>query len=540
MKDNTEAMDNLIATIERSPEEAYINANQTIRGYAYGQSPEYLERSTGHEWPDPIDVGSVIRDYTFHVLERAGHPRGDKQVLECLVEEIENRLPDMRLCCGFGDKKNLTKGSETSLLDGILWADEMYSRYLGKLGKTGQEAAAKVRENALIRLEYFRHESSLPDEPEEPSPLWKCRPPKLWPRTGVLWRMWFEPSISPMKRSFLFWLGVVLWDDVVKPRLRSCGTAPSIVGADVTRKLAALTTSTSRVDRVDNNLVVLDRRGSFVAELGKNKGGALLPADMAYRTTKKLATRATIELWRWLLTRGWKQRHEGLRLYNVIKMTGGYRALARELGFTSNKAITVLKEAVLFISHINDLGRPLWDGRILDVGEWAKAPGRPAKLELTLLGPLRPGAVEEVYGERLPSRISKMLVPVPRLAPPLVGGRMTYASQMNMQQLVLVELRECADELVSEGSVQIRHDRWEDLAIDAGFSMRGLSRALDRVLEAWEGPFLVAKSDDRWDLAEDYEPERKMIIEGGKSQIGGKKAGQASAQRRRIIKRRPK
>ena len=34
MKDNTEAMDNLIATIERSPEEAYINANQTIRGYA--------------------------------------------------------------------------------------------------------------------------------------------------------------------------------------------------------------------------------------------------------------------------------------------------------------------------------------------------------------------------------------------------------------------------------------------------------------------------------------------------------------------------
>jgi len=109
-----------------------------------------------------------------------------------------------------------------------------------------------------------------------------------------------------------------------------------------------------------------------------------------------------------------------------------------------------------------------------------------------------------------------------------------------MQQLVLVEFRECAEELASEGSVQIRHDRWEDLAIDAGFSMRGLPKTLDRVLEAWEGPFLVAKSDDRWNLAEDYGPERKMIIDGGKSQIGGKKAGQASARRRRIIKRRPK
>lgn len=336
---------------------------------------------------------------------------------------------------------------------------------------------------------------------------------------------------------FVHILARVLWNDIVKPRIRACGTAPSIVGVDVARQFTSLTAKSSRVEEVEDRLVLLDRRGGFVATLGPKKDGARLPADVAYQTTKKLASRAAIELWRFLLTEGWHQRYEGLELYNVITVIGGYQALAKQLGFKTGKARATLKAAVHFLSHVNDIGAPLWKGNVLNVGEWAQAPGKPARIEFTLLGPLRPGAVEEVYNEQLRN---KMLVPIPRLAPPLVGGQQTYASQMNMQQLTLVELRERAEEFASEGSVQIKPARWEDIAIEAGFSGRGLSSTIDKVLGAWEGPFLVAKSDNRWDLAETYNGEKTLIVDGGKAQIGARLAGRTSARRRRLIKKRYK
>lgn len=212
-----------------------------------------------------------------------------------------------------------------------------------------------------------------------------------------------------------------------------------------------------------------------------------------------------------------------------VVIEGGYAALAGLIGAKSKKAAEEVRDALLLGNHV----RREWADGSEAQGLWTfhatpAAPGRPAKLVVTLAAALRPGFVHD-----LPKGPAKTLVPVVPL-PALVGGPRLHAAQAALQWEVTRRLAEGRKQAASEGGVLISPADFKRMMDRAGLP----GHMLATMLEAWttgEAPFLENVRGDLWTIADSapFAPARAWLHDQAARSGHGRKRGLRAVSKRR-------
>jgi hypothetical protein len=212
-----------------------------------------------------------------------------------------------------------------------------------------------------------------------------------------------------------------------------------------------------------------------------------------------------------------------------VVIEGGYAALAENIGAKSKKAAAEVRDALMLGSHV----RREWADGSEAQGLWTfhatpAAPGRPAKLVVTLAAALRPGFVHD-----LPKGPAKTLVPVVPL-PALVGSRVHHAAQAALQWEVTRRLAEGRKQAASEGGVLISPADFKRMMDRVGLP----GHMLATMLEAWtagDAPFLENVRGDLWTIADSapFAPARAWLHDQATLSGHGRKRGLKAAAKRR-------
>jgi len=215
-----------------------------------------------------------------------------------------------------------------------------------------------------------------------------------------------------------------------------------------------------------------------------------------------------------------------------IVIDGGYSGLASLIGARSKKAADEVKRAL----ELGQTIRRQWANGAEANGLWTymvtpHAPGRPARLTITLSPILRPGYVHE-----LPQGADRILVPVVPL-PPLTGRENEHAKQAALQWATMARFAEGRAETAEANGVTITMADWRRMATRAGLPLATLSD----VIKSWDGEFLERVGGDRWFLADkpDYAPARKHLLEQARVAATGSRRGKAAAAKKRGEKPKP-
>lgn len=122
--------------------------------------------------------------------------------------------------------------------------------------------------------------------------------------------------------------------------------------------------------------------------------------------------------------------------------------------------------------------------------------------------------------------VGDVLAPVPDPArePPMHGSGGTYAAQLRLQQLWLLEMRRGWKQLIDKGGLILQEPArcWEPLAERAGLPQKSLQGVLDlwRAGEDDTPPFLEVDGDV-WRLGAFWKPEWEFLLEGAQaSRVG--------------------
>ncbi len=212
-----------------------------------------------------------------------------------------------------------------------------------------------------------------------------------------------------------------------------------------------------------------------------------------------------------------------------VVIEGGFAALADVIGAKSKKAAAEVRDALMLGSSI----RREWADGSEAQGLWTyhatpAAPGRAARLVVTLAAALRPR-----YVHQLPKGPGRTLVPVVPL-PALVGANRLHAGQAALQWEVTRRLSEGRQEAAREGGVSIGPADWKRMMERAGLP----SHLLSHVLEAWQegqDPFLENVRGDLWTIADStsFAPARAWLHEQATLAGHSRQRGQAAAAKRR-------
>lgn len=326
-------------------------------------------------------------------------------------------------------------------------------------------------------------------------------------------------------------LARVLWVLKVRPELeREQGRkdAPGIIVPTVT-SLVSLAWRGAQPTLFGGKADLIDKRGRVYGHID----GPTI--DQAVISLAALGTLNAQRLVRWAICEGYEKRYlRGEADYSVLWIEGGWQAFAKNLGKAAGKAANELRDAAFAMSAIH-IDSPTGRGRIFAVHEHKPRPGRPARIEMHLLGPLRPGYVTDELSS-LRRAESKRIVPIPmpNKLPPMVGRENEWASQAQIQLLTLRELRTHAEELATNGVVEISERRWRELADEASLPSRLVPEMLGAFVSGNnESPaFLTQPRGWLFNLADAYEVERKAILAAGKMVTDGRAAGRKGAARK--------
>jgi hypothetical protein len=227
---------------------------------------------------------------------------------------------------------------------------------------------------------------------------------------------------------------------------------------------------------------------------------------------------AGLRLVRFVITNVQRQHADKKHRGNVrdVRVEGGWSGLAEALGGLQPRR---LKEAAGLLQRVRLRTRTVEIGGLLTTYEIRR--GRSGgRRNLTIsAGP----ALDPTF------RPGSVLVPVPDPArePPLLGRGTTFAAQLRLQQLWLLEMRRGWKDLLEHHGLILRHPPrcWEPMADRAGLP----ARSVDKVLSLWRSgsdtvpPFLQVDGDV-WTLGDYWRPELEFLIEGAKtSQKGAKR-----------------
>lgn len=335
------------------------------------------------------------------------------------------------------------------------------------------------------------------------------------------WRLWRMPNTS-----FLKLLADALWRDEIQPLLeRSERRRPAIVRAVVAERLLPAMTRQAMLPELDDG-IVRDIRGQVLGRIALTTDTTI---QLVRRGAHALGTLPAHRLIRTLVHRSHEAWNRGEPLANRVTFQGGWGGLLRDIGSDSRnnyetiKAIAVAGQCIVWETpHAQGGGLWMWTER----RGTKKAPGEVA---FTLGDALTPGYADALTrtGDSLPARVARRLVPELRYEPPMGGARERDQGPIwTLQRLMLLELVDKAEQLATDGGVEIKQTRWLELARDAGVGATILERTLDAWMagESEQAPALIELVErDRWTLASPHTPERNFIIEGGRERAAGRK-----------------
>jgi len=138
-------------------------------------------------------------------------------------------------------------------------------------------------------------------------------------------------------------------------------------------------------------------------------------------------------------------------------------------------------------------------------------------------------------GNSQSKREERRLIPVVDM-PPLIGRPNDQGAQASFQMETLVEMRKAAKDFVNYGGVIIKPDRFFELADKVELSRNLCPKVLDRWLrDGDDAPaFLKLVGKDCYALGEHHKKAQEFIIQAGKKEIKGCKAGKASRAKKNI------
>jgi hypothetical protein len=490
---------------ERPPVVSYV------RGESPAQAADF-RATLARIWPDVLTgwrVEHAERLAARDVLLKAANREKDRDELAALPE-AEGRLEQAirRVTPRARAAVRAPSAEELPILgerDGMFAPDADLADFIADLALTGAKEAA---EDWRKKWRADWAQAPFPAQPHQCRNRWadSLRLPRVLAR--VLWPLAVRPEFERERE-----------------RRDSAGViAPVLTG------LVSVSRRGAQVDLFENKARILDQRGRVVGELrmGPTIDGSLIKLSA-------LGTLAAQRLLRFAIWEGYEKRYiRGEPNFAELWVEGGWKALAEKFGQKAGKATQEIREAAYALDAIC-IDTPRGVGRIFAVHEHKPGPGRPARVEMHLLGPLRPGYVtDELAAHRIAEDKRIVPVPMPSKLPPMAGRENEWAPQAQLQLLSMREFRTHAEELADRGTVEIPEKRWRDLAEEAAVPLRILAEVLGAFVAGKEDAPAFLTRPKAWDfsLADAYETERKAILSAASIAERGRAAGRKGAANR--------
>jgi hypothetical protein len=165
--------------------------------------------------------------------------------------------------------------------------------------------------------------------------------------------------------------------------------------------------------------------------------------------------------------------------YRVLKFKRGATEIAEELGISSNKAITNIKEIIHAMAFFHFSG-PTLSGNLIQLTKHTSPTTHRAEAYVITVGtPLLPYRCFEDGG---------LLIPILK-DPPLVHSNQYHANQYMMQNKVIEEFSRQSVLLATEGIIEINEERWYELGRECDLTAEIARKVHDRwIQDGTDGP----------------------------------------------------
>jgi hypothetical protein len=408
-------------------------------------------------------------------------------------------------------------GAELEAVDeaaGVLAVAAKHIAYLEGLGGGWGELAEGLRGKERERLAGWRSQGDLPGVPSGSPP----------------WGRWADSVY------FARCLATVVWESELRPRLAREQAKPPALARVVHAPVMRMLSRTAQLER-DGEQQVLRLEGDGHVRIRPAALEAETIASLVNRGIGLFRTVAAHKVVRWQVFTGHQQALDGNPDPRLVRIEGGYQALAEAVGMDGRKGAEEVR-AIIEAEDACELPLPP-DGRyvrllIRDVTP--AAPGRKSVLKLVLGTALLPDYVEELrgLGKGLEGRIARRLVPILEL-PPFAGKRRNeHGAQATLSMAVVSYMRDHARQLLKDGGVRIDLPTWAELAHQAGVPRSTLGAVIDRwTQDGTDAPSFLKRIDgDRYTLGDAHTPAREFLEDGARSELNGRAAGRKSVLKR--------
>jgi hypothetical protein len=428
--------------------------------------------------------------------------------------------------------------------EGMLALDRVGADFLARLGATGQNRAEALRGKARERWQGWQAYKAR-KAPASWCEAWKAAPgecPDLlhawsegdWQK--VVRAMLADRQAFPTETGecpFVAALATCVWLDVVKPRIEAERRRVPALATPVVASLVTVATQGAvraeglRLVTAKGLELAAPERGQIEAvakRLGRDAPN-LVDAVLHEVLTDCVRAVQTLQgqrLLRYLVRAGAGALvsaelagHVGTEKV-VLALDGGFDKLRSEVGAATHKAIPKLREALaaLELLRVASDNHALASAWLLQCDDWRAAPGRPARLEITLNWPLLPIGGAKLQGH------GRLLVPMPETVPALVGREREHGAQANMHLRMMMHFAERSPELAEKGGLLLTEGDWHKVADESG-----VPRALVADIQsAWYKPggllippVLRAVDDKRTTLHDDKA--RELLTEQGRIRV---------------------
>lgn len=352
---------------------------------------------------------------------------------------------------------------------------------------------------------------------------------------GAGWDVLANPAVGPLWVAKV--LAAALWDDRVR-RIVETGQTPGIIAPTLTKLASVRHARQMGLPFEGAQAPLEDKNGRIVGHLVPTIDDRLVNVNALRGLTANRLVRGLLDI-------GFRQRFiDQVPEFARIVLEGGWPRLAEMLGLRGRKAAAEVEAAAYALAALF-IDYPTNRGHVFSVHHHRAAGQRRAKLEMVLLGPLRPGfVIDELAGHRIAEDKWLVPIPLPNALPPLIGRERDHAAQATLQLLAMREARTRAAELLENDALTIDGRRWRELADEAELP----TRLLPEMLDAWTTgrgaapAFLTRPGTDRFDLAPAFDRERRAILDAAERQLAGRRGGRkrqavARARVRRMLPR---
>ncbi len=395
----------------------------------------------------------------------------------------------------------------------IFFLDAVAAKFVEAIGEQGTMYARKLRDSASIRWQEFTKR-------------------KEWDHQGhhPLLHIWVRDEENHLPR-FIVALTRIVWADIVGPRVAEARRKPPAVSAAVVEELIPIHRRGNTLD---------EQKGALASKQGEPLNPrladtTLIDVELVQSLSSGIRLLATLpahQLVRHLAVCSHMGHLSGLTDYRNIAFDGGWSGVAKAVGCGGAKSAP---ETVRRI--VETLATLRWKfpdgstGTMFAYRAYPAAPGRKARVIITVGECLLPGYVIELNKRTRRGRAARQLVPLPPL-PPFTGRKRDWGGQANLQMAVMRFMHSHTDELLRYNGVFISQGQWLVLADEAGLPTRSVSRVLEAWLEGTEHsrPFLAKGGKELYSLHQSIGHLTDFMVKG--SRVSGAKRGKRSSDSR--------